>query len=66
MGGAGGSIIVSDAVHATLTNPVVHGQLPEKTQQMVDPILAKDQSTWSTREKKDLGIALSWALQNLK
>jgi hypothetical protein len=65
MGGNSGGIIVQHAVKATLTDVTVHGQLPPKTQAMVDPILAKDQATWSARDKKDLAAAFTWALCTL-
>jgi hypothetical protein len=61
-----GSIIVSDAVYAILIDPVVYDQLPLPTRAMIDPILKKDKPSWTTRDKKDLGIALAWSLQNIK
>jgi hypothetical protein len=65
MGGGDGGVIVQDSVKATLTHPLVHGNLPTKWPEIIDPILAKDSSTWTAKEKRDLSAAYSWALQNL-
>ena len=65
MGGGDGTVIVSKAVHDTLTNPIVHGQLPVKWPGIVDPILARDPGTWSAKDKRELSACFSWALQNL-
>jgi hypothetical protein len=65
MGGSDGGIIVQRAVHDTLTDPLVHGNLPPKWPAIVDPILARDPSTWTAKEKKDLAACFTWALTNL-
>jgi hypothetical protein len=65
MSGGGGGIIIIDVTKQTLSNPIVHGSLPAKSQTLIDPILAKDPSLWTAAEKKHLGTVFSWALQNL-
>jgi hypothetical protein len=65
MSSGGGTIIVNHAKTA-LTDPLVHGQLPPATQKLIDPTLAKDPSTWTASEKKDVGVAFSWAINNIK
>ena len=65
MGGGDGAVIVSDSVKAALTNPLVHGNLPAKWPAIIDPILAREPSTWSAKDKQSLSAAYSWALQNL-
>jgi hypothetical protein len=66
MGGSGGVIIVHTAAVQALTDPTVHGGLPINTQLLIDPILGKDLSTWTHRDKKDVAAAFTWALCNLK
>jgi len=65
MGGSSGGIIVQHAKTA-LTDPLVHGGLPPRTQEIVTAILARDPSTWVARDKQDLAAAFTWALCNLK
>lgn len=64
-GGGGGVIIVRDAAVQTLTNPVVHGQLPATMTGSLDPILATPPTLWSTLECEIVGRAFHWALCNL-
>jgi hypothetical protein len=64
MGGSAGGIIVQHAKTA-LTDPLVHGGLPAATQKVIDPILAKEPTAWTPRDKKDLASAFTWALTNL-
>jgi hypothetical protein len=64
MSGGGGGVIIIHTVQV-LKDPLVYGMLPINTKLLIDPILAKDPSLWTLREKKDLSIAYSWALQNL-
>lgn len=65
MSGGGGHIILSNT-KATLSDPLVHGALPPKTTAIIDPILAKDPSTWSALERREIAKAYSWALNNLQ
>jgi len=44
---------------------LVKDRLPPKTQELIEPILAKDQLMWTRRDKLDVSIALGWAIQNL-
>jgi hypothetical protein len=64
MGGSAGGIIVQHAKTA-LSDPLVHGSLKERTRAVIDPILAKEPSAWSPRDKQDLAAAFTWALTNL-
>jgi hypothetical protein len=64
MSSGGGTVIVNHAKQA-LSDPLVHGQLPPKTQTMIDPILAKDVSLWTARDKKDIAAAFTWGLCNI-
>lgn len=64
MGGSGGVIIVNHAKQA-LSDPLVHGQLPIRTRAMIDPILAKDVSLWTLRDKKDIAAAFTWGMCNI-
>ena len=65
MGGGDGGVIVRQHVKEVLTHPLVHGSLPAKWPPIIDPILARESSTWSAKEKVSLSAAFSWALQNL-
>jgi hypothetical protein len=65
MGGGGGVIIVRDSAVQALSNPIVHGQLPATMTGSLDPILAKDPSTWSAQDGEIVGRAFHWALCNL-
>ena len=66
MGGNSGHIIIDDAIKQTLTNPQIHGDLPPKTQAIVDPILAKDPGTWTAVERVVTLRAFTWAHNNAK
>ena len=61
MGGNSGVIIIDDAIKQELTNPMIHGQLPPKTQSVVDPILARDPGTWTVDERAATFRAFTWA-----
>lgn len=65
MGGNSGGIIVQDSVKETLTNPVVHGDIPAHMSAKTDPILARESSTWTTDDKAALAHVFSWALVNM-
>lgn len=64
MGGGGGGVIVRGNARATLSDPVVHGQLPAWMQSLVDAIFAKDDSDWTEGDCAHVGHAYSWALCN--
>lgn len=61
MGGSGGSVIVH-SLRITLSDPLVHGQLPESIKTDLDPVLAKN--TWTHLDKLIVSHAISWALLN--
>jgi hypothetical protein len=63
-GGSGGPIIIHGG-HAALSNPIVHGQLPDEIKAMIDPILAKQGSDWTYCDKVCIGYAFTWALCHL-
>jgi len=65
MGGSSGGIIVRQNAVTVLTDPTVHGQLPAAVTGPLDPVLAKDPSTWSSHECELVGKAYHWALCNL-
>jgi hypothetical protein len=54
---------IQTAAHNALV--LVKDRLPPKTQELIEPILAKDQLMWTRRDKLDVSIALAWAIQNL-
>jgi hypothetical protein len=64
MSSGGGNIIINHAKTA-LENPLVHGHLPEPMVKNLDPILARDGSTWTARDKKDVAAAFTWALTQI-
>lgn len=65
MSGGGGHVILH-AVRQTLTNPLVHGQLPPDTKILVDAIFDKDDADWSDYDKHVIAEAIRWALLNCK
>jgi hypothetical protein len=65
MGGNSGGIIVRSRAVEVLNDPTVHGQLPATVTGSLDPILAKDPSTWNHHECDLVGKAYHWALCNL-
>jgi hypothetical protein len=65
MGGGDGGVIVRDGVGEILKNPEVHGLLPATITGNLDPVLAKDSSSWGTHEKHIVAKAAEWALLNL-
>lgn len=64
MSGGGGGVIIIKVIKHTLSNPIVHGQLPAQTVASLDPILSKDEGSWSYADKVLAGHAFVWALTN--
>jgi hypothetical protein len=64
-GGSGGIIIIKSTV-TTLSDPIVHGSLPQSMQDWIDPILAKHPAGWTDHDKVVVGHVFSWALCNLQ
>lgn len=65
MSGGGGGIIIIHNSQITLTDPQVHGALPQGLQDLVDPILAKPEDQWDAHDKIVVAHVYSWALCNL-
>ena len=65
MGGSGGIIIVTGKARTALSDPTVHGQLPDWIAEKVDAILAKDDADWTPADRAMIGHAFTWALCNL-
>lgn len=65
MGGGDGGIIIRKSVINNLTDPAVHGRLPLHMQQVIDPILQKDEQDWTTMDKIVIAHVHGWALVNL-
>lgn len=65
MGGSGGGIIVQHNTAVTLSDPQVHGALPQRLQNLLDPILAKTVDQWDEDDKFIVGHVYAWALCNL-
>jgi len=63
---SGGGHIILDAAQKALTDSLVSGQLPDATRKLIDSVLERDPSTWTSQEKKEIGKAFNWALNNLK
>jgi hypothetical protein len=64
MSGGGGGIIIIDVTKQTLSNPIISGQLPQKMQSDIAPILAKDSADWTAADKTLAGRVFVWALNH--
>jgi hypothetical protein len=60
-----GHVIIRSKTKATLSDPLVHGALPMPLQEAVDPVLAKEESSWTHADCIVAGHAYSWALCHL-
>ena len=63
--GGGGTIIINNAV-ATLSHPTVAAMLPPMMRAELRTILVKPVSTWSDDDRWYVGLAMSWAICNVK
>jgi len=63
-GGGGGVIIIRTAIKTALSDPLVHGGLPDYIQKSVDPVLAKDVNDWDHAEHRAAAHAFDWAAMN--
>jgi hypothetical protein len=61
MGGGDGTVIVRDAMKQALTNPIVHGALPQSHQDSIDPFINTDSGTWTADQQKHAFKAFEWA-----
>lgn len=59
--GGGGTIIIRSAVKTTLSDPMVHGSLPNWAQVRIDPVLQKDVGDWSDEEHQLALWCFNWA-----
>lgn len=59
--GGGGTIIIRNAIKQVLTDPLVHGSLPDKMKTTIDPVLAKDVNDWTTPEHHAALNVFDWA-----
>lgn len=64
MSGGGGHIIIQHAKIA-MSDPLVHGNLPDAIKALIDPILAKEDAQWSVSDKLLIAHAYNWALCNI-
>lgn len=62
MGGGDGTIITRKSVKQTLLMPEVHGRLPATITGSLDPILAKDESTWTEHDVHLVSNAIHWSM----
>ena len=60
-GGGGGVIIIRNAMKMALSDPLVHGALPDHLKSTVDPILAKDVNDWSMVDHRSAVHVFDWA-----
>jgi len=65
MSGGGGGVIIIHNSAVTLTDPQVHGSLPTRLQNLIDPVLAKPEDQWDDDDKFIVGHVYAWALCNL-
>ena len=63
-GGGGGIIIIRNAMKQALSNPLVHGMLPEADAALIDPILTKDVNDWTHQEYEQVRKTFAWAAQH--
>ena len=66
MSGGGGGIIIRNATKKTLSDPIIHGQLPADMAADLAPVLVKDTCDWSVTDCAIASEAHTWALCNLK
>lgn len=57
----GGHIIIRNSIKQALSDPLVHGSLPDQLKAEVDPILAKDTNAWSDSDDCVAFAAFHWA-----
>jgi hypothetical protein len=65
MSGGGGGPIIRGHSKTVLTDPTVHGQLSSEQCALIDPILAKEESTWDVADRALVGSVYLWALIHL-
>lgn len=60
MGGSG-TIIIRNAMKQALSDPLVHGVLPNHLQEEIDPILSKDTNAWTVSDDQVASSIFHWA-----
>jgi hypothetical protein len=60
----GGHIIIRNAIKTALSDPTVHGMLPDQIQADIANALATDTSQWSAQDDHDTQHAFSWAMKH--
>jgi hypothetical protein len=58
--------ILAKSAIESLSNPLVHDRLLPTMLRFLDPVLARDPSTWKMQDRKDVAQAFTWAMWNLK
>lgn len=64
MGGNSGGIIIRRAIQTALTDPVVHGSLPQSHKAAIDPFINDECGTWSTANYHKAHDAFNWAAKH--
>jgi hypothetical protein len=62
----GGIIIIRNGIKQVLSDPLVHGQLPQGIQSDIANALATDTSAWLPEDDKATKHAFTWAMKNVK
>ena len=61
MGSLEGKVLIREAMKKSLSHHVVHGNLPEKMTKVIDPVLKKDEGSWSRQEHHAVLEVFDWA-----
>lgn len=63
-GGGGGTIIIRSVMKKALSDPLIHGDLPQKISKVIDPVLSKDEGAWTFAEHHAVIEAFNWVALN--
>jgi hypothetical protein len=61
----GGHIIIRTVIKTGLSDPLVHGALPNGIQTDIANALATDPSAWSADDDKSAKHAFTWAMKHI-
>lgn len=64
MSGGGGGHIIINSVRKALSDPLVHGQLPQPMAVVVDAVLEKENDDWDQHDKQVIAECVEWCLLN--
>lgn len=64
MGGSSGGVITHSVIN-DLSDPQVHGALPDKMRHAIDPIIAMAPANWTAADRMVLAYVHGWALVHL-